>query len=96
LRDRTAADTALAEKSKGDTPLGYVRYELLAEAWDSISRLGRELFDERTRVAELEAENAKLRACVEAADDLRTRAETYRGLTQSMDRYDAARAEVDK
>lgn len=32
LRERTAADTALAEKSKSDAPLGYVRYELLAEA----------------------------------------------------------------
>lgn len=56
LRDRTAADTALADKSKDDPQLGYVRYELLAEAWDSISRLGRELFSERTRVMELERE----------------------------------------
>ena len=56
LRERTAADTTLAEKSKGDAPLGYVRYELLAEAWDSISKIGRELFDARTRIEELEAE----------------------------------------
>lgn len=47
------------------------------------------------RIAELEGENAKLRTCVKAADDLRARAATYRGLTQSMDRYDSARAEVD-
>lgn len=48
----------------------------------------------RNEIALLAAEIAALRECVKAADDMRDRSTTYRGLTQSIDRYDAARAKV--
>lgn len=75
LRDRTAADTALADKSKGDTPLGHVRIESLLEAFENLAYVRQQLADTKQQLEEtkwecrnLEAENAKLRACVKAAD----------------------------
>jgi hypothetical protein len=54
--------------------------------------------DKSARIAELEAESAKLRKCVEAADDLRS-CETDSWAVQkdtriALDEYDAARKEL--
>lgn len=54
----------------------------------------KECYEERQ--ARKEAENAKLRKCVEAADGMRAQIDDYLVPKAHLDEYDAARAEVGK
>ena len=63
------------QSEKGDTPLGYVRIESMLEAFENLSFVRQQLTDAKQQLEEtkwecrnLEAENTKLRKCVEAAD----------------------------
>lgn len=54
LRERTAADTVLAGKSKGDAQLGHVRIEALIESFENLAYV-------RQRLADAEAERDEAR-----------------------------------
>lgn len=62
LRDRTAADTALAEKSKDDTPLGHVRIESLIESFENLAFVRQQLSDTKQQLQETKWECRNLLA----------------------------------
>ena len=62
LRDKVAADTVLAEKSKGDTPLGHVRIESLIEAFENLAYVRQQLSDTKQQLEETKWECRNLEA----------------------------------
>ena len=62
LRERTAADTTLAEKSKGEAQLGHVRIEALIESFENLAYVRQQLADTRQQLEETKWECRNLEA----------------------------------